>query len=96
VDYFEEPSLYLPGGADENQPIFGLRLEAGASRIQAAGMVQSVQPQATSWTAGVSFPARPRGFLLSSLSRPALGPTRSPIQMVPGAPFPRIKRPGRE
>jgi hypothetical protein len=33
------------------------------------------------------------GFILY---RPALGPTQSPIQLVPAALSPRIKRPGRE
>jgi hypothetical protein len=35
-------------------------------------------------------------FHFSMSSRPALGPTQPPIQRVPGAPFPGVKRPGRE
>jgi hypothetical protein len=36
------------------------------------------------------------GFLFDTVSRPALGPTQSPIQWVPGVPSLRVKRPGRE
>jgi hypothetical protein len=35
-------------------------------------------------------------FLFATASRPALGPTESPIQWVPGDPSQRVKRPGRE
>jgi len=35
-------------------------------------------------------------FLLDTTSRPALGPTRRPIQCVPGTVTSGIKRPGRE
>jgi hypothetical protein len=35
-------------------------------------------------------------FLLSTVSRPALGPTQPPIQSVPGALSLRVKRPRRE
>jgi hypothetical protein len=35
-------------------------------------------------------------FLFTTASRPALGPTQSPIQWVPGALFLGIKRQGRE
>jgi hypothetical protein len=35
-------------------------------------------------------------FLLSTSSRPALGSTQTPIQRVPGAISPGVKRPGRE
>jgi hypothetical protein len=38
-----------------------------------------------------------RIFLLASVSIPTLGPTQSPVQWVPGDPFPRVKaRPGRD
>jgi hypothetical protein len=35
-------------------------------------------------------------FLFTTTSRPALGPTQSPIQWVPGVLSLRVKRPGRE
>jgi hypothetical protein len=35
-------------------------------------------------------------FLLASVYRPALGPTQPPIQLVPGALSPVVKRPGRQ
>jgi hypothetical protein len=43
-----------------------------------------------------SSPARGKIFLVSMSSRPVLGPTQPPIQCVPGALPPGIKRPGRE
>jgi hypothetical protein len=43
---------------------------------------------------GVRFPVGPRIF--SKSSRPALGSTQPPIQLVPGALPPVLKRPGRE
>jgi hypothetical protein len=35
-------------------------------------------------------------FLFTTASRTALGPSHPPIQWVPGALFPEVKRPGRE
>jgi hypothetical protein len=43
-----------------------------------------------------SSPARVKNFLFSTLSRSALGFTQPPIQRVPGALSPGVKRPGRE
>jgi hypothetical protein len=49
------------------------------------------------WTSGVQLPAEMMGiFLFATASGPALRPTQPPIQRVPGALFPGIKRPGRE
>jgi hypothetical protein len=43
-----------------------------------------------------SSPGRVKNFLFSTSFRPALGPTQPPIQRVPEALSPRVKRPGRE
>jgi hypothetical protein len=43
-----------------------------------------------------SISGRVKVFLFSTASRPALGPTRSRIQRIPGTFFPGVKRPGRE
>jgi hypothetical protein len=43
-----------------------------------------------------SSPGRGKIFLLSTSSRPVLGPTQPPIQLVPGALSPGVKRPGCE
>jgi hypothetical protein len=37
-----------------------------------------------------------KNFYFSMLSRPALGSTQPPLQWVPGALSPGVKRPGRE
>jgi hypothetical protein len=50
----------------------------------------------TGWTAGVRIPAGARVFNLFRVSRPALGPTLPPIQWVPEAFLPGVKRPVRE
>jgi hypothetical protein len=43
-----------------------------------------------------SIPGRGENFLFSMSSRPVLGPTQPPIQRVPGALSPELKRQGRE
>jgi hypothetical protein len=43
-----------------------------------------------------SNPGRVKNFLLSLSSRPALGPVQPPVQWVPGALSPRVKRQVRE
>jgi hypothetical protein len=43
-----------------------------------------------------SSPGRAKNFLFSMSSRPALGPTQSPIQWLPGALSPGVKRQGLE
>jgi hypothetical protein len=41
-------------------------------------------------------PDRGKIFLFSTLLKPILGPVHSPIQLVPGAIYPWVKRPGNE
>jgi hypothetical protein len=43
-----------------------------------------------------SVPGRSKIFLVSTASRPAMGPTQSDIERVPASPSPEVKRPGRE
>jgi hypothetical protein len=52
----------------------------------------------TDWTAGGRYPAEEREFplLYSTASRPALGPSQSRIQWLPGALSSGVKRQGRE
>jgi hypothetical protein len=45
---------------------------------------------------GVLSPDRVKNFLSFTSSRPALGPTQTPVQWVTGALTPGVKRPGRE
>jgi hypothetical protein len=45
---------------------------------------------------GIRVPVGDKNFPFSTSSRPALGPTLPPIQWVPGALSPVVKRPGGE
>jgi hypothetical protein len=59
-----------------------------------AGVAKAVQCLSTGWTTGRSgFDPRQgeRIFPLSSVSRPALGPTQPPVQWVPGVLCPGVK-----
>jgi hypothetical protein len=44
----------------------------------------------------ISSPVRVKSFTFSTSSRRALGSTQPPIQRIPGALSPRVKRPGLE
>jgi hypothetical protein len=60
-----------------------------------AGLAQAVKCLTTGWTTGWSgFDPRQgqRIFPLSSVFRPALGPTQPPLQWVPGVLSPGVKR----
>jgi hypothetical protein len=60
--------------------------------INVIQVAQSVQCLATGWIRG-SIPGRgERIFPLACVSRPALGPTQSPVQRVPGILSPGLKR----
>jgi hypothetical protein len=48
------------------------------------------------WVTGVRFPKGAGISVFATASRPALRPTHTPIQWVPGGSFPELKRPGRE
>jgi hypothetical protein len=58
----------------------------------------SIQIRCTGWKAGAQFPAgKIMGFFLFATAfRPSLEATQPPIQCVPGALTPEVKRPGRE
>jgi hypothetical protein len=60
-----------------------------------AGIGQSVW-QPPGWKTGVQLPAGAETFLCCTASRPALGPTQPPMQLVPVALYPMIMRPRRE
>jgi hypothetical protein len=67
--------------------------------ILRAGVAQSVLRLATGWTIGVQGFDSWRGlgiFLFTTVSRPALEPTRPPIQWVLGTLSPGVKRSGRK
>jgi hypothetical protein len=55
-------------------------------------VAQSVQCLTTGWTAGVRSPTEAEDFYSTLCAQPALGPTQPPIQWVPGALSPGIKR----
>jgi hypothetical protein len=48
------------------------------------------------WAVRVKNPGKDKNFIFSTSSRPALGSTQPPIQWVPGALSPEVKRQGRE
>jgi hypothetical protein len=52
--------------------------------VKGAVVAESVQCLTTDWAIGVRFPAGPKDFPLTSVSRPALRPTQPPVQWVPG------------
>jgi hypothetical protein len=56
---------------------------------------QSIYRQAKGWKSGVRF-TRTRGFSQLTASKPALGPTQTPIQWAQGALSPGVKLPGHE
>jgi hypothetical protein len=60
-------------------------------RSRYSGWLRAGRPRGRS-----SSPCRVKNFLFSESSWPALGSTQPPIQWVPGALSPRVKRPGRE
>jgi hypothetical protein len=57
------------------------------------GMVQSLQPTATGWTAGDRFPAEGIGFFFFA---PVVQTHSASYSVGTGAYFPGVKRPGRE
>jgi hypothetical protein len=62
-------------------------------RDSVVDIVTGLQARRRRWS---SSPDRVKNFLFSTSSRSALGPTQPPIQRVPGALSPGVKRHGRE
>jgi hypothetical protein len=70
-----------------------LNLITGRSRDSAVGIADWLRDgRLRGWS---SIPGRVKNFLFSKLSRPALGSTQTPIQLVPEALSPGVKRSGR-
>jgi hypothetical protein len=61
-----------------------------------AEIAQSLQWEATGLLTGVRFRTGAGIFLISWASEPAPGLTQPPIQQIPGALYPGVKRPGLE
>jgi hypothetical protein len=81
------------------QPLISEHMLTGIFCSYKWGIVQWVWRLTTGWTAWVwesqsLSPSRGKIFLLSTSSRPVLGPTKPPIQRVSGALSPGVKRPG--
>jgi hypothetical protein len=70
----------------EVQNIFMISLFAPSQQIQSN----------SAWKTGIRHPAGAGIFLFATASKPALGLTQPPIQRVPGALFPEVRRPRRE
>jgi hypothetical protein len=72
-------------------PFYGLCNEEPGWRSRYSDWLRARRPRGRS-----SSPGEVKNFLFSMSSRPALGSTQAPIQWVPGALSPGVKRPGRE
>jgi hypothetical protein len=70
------------------------RFSAILSRVSAVGIATGYELDGRGVRS--SSPGREKNFLFSTSSRPALGSTQPPVQWVPGALSPEVKRPGRE